>query len=157
MNQDEKYFKRVFQLYEEYINNNKRAIMAFCILNEIMDNLEEISLLEEFTKDEGLLKLFENNFIKYIEVANEQKKKLGLSGNFNDNELVIDDFTHKENVTKRLEFLSFIVTNIYFAFDFIPLLKKFLIENAVSPNDQYIFSDFIRNYISYSSQELSVK
>ena len=109
---------------------------------------ESIDIINDFIKDEHLLKLFENNYNLYI----EQSKNLLNKNNITEPEIIdkfiIDGFTHLENAKKRMEVYPFLVNKFYTSYDFLPFLKKVLIENAVSPNDQLIFYDFVKKYIS---------
>jgi hypothetical protein len=60
----------------------------------------------------------------------------------------VDGFSHLDNVQKRMEVYPFLINKLYTDYDFIPFLKGVLIDDPVSPNDQLIYYDFVKKYIS---------
>jgi len=147
---DKKYLKKIFDICENCIKNNEKTILSYSILFEVMDKLanEKIDIIDDFIKDEHLLKLFEDNYNLYIKQSKDLLKKNDITEPDIIDKYIIDGFTHLENVKKRMEVYPFLINKYYTSYDFLPFLKNVLIENAVSPNDQLIFYDFVKKYIS---------
>ena len=147
---DNKYLKKIFDMCENCIKNNEKIILSYLILLEIIGKEESKESLSDLIKDERWLKLFEDNYKLYIKEAKDilEKNKISLSdGEFIDN-YNINGFSHLMNVEFRMKIYKFLVNKMYKNYDFIPFLKKSLIEDFVSPNDQKIFYEFVKGYIS---------
>ena len=112
----------------------------------------------QLIKDNHLITLFENNLNKYLLKAKEEieKNKIPFTEGDTINNFVIDDYSHLDNIKKRLEILLFLINQFYPNYDFLPLLKNVLLTNPVGINDQLIFYDFIKNYISDNSHSNKV-
>ena len=152
VNRDDKYLEKVLEICENCLKNNENAILTYSILYEIMEKipLESSEPIKKLIKDNHLLNLFEDNFKLYINQAKEILKKNNIpnsDGKIID-KYIINGFTHLENIEKRMEIFPYLINLIYKDYDFLPFLKEVLITNAVSPNDQSIFYDFVKNYIS---------
>ena len=148
---DNKYLKKVFDICENSIKKNERTILSYAILFEIMDkiNCETNGLIQDFIQDRHLLNLFEDNFKLYIKQTKDSLAKVDIDSSDAENidKYIVDGFTHAENVKKRMEIYPYLVNKFYLDYDFLPFLKESLITNAVSPNDQSIFYDFVKSFI----------
>ena len=151
---DEKYLTKILSMCKNDLEQNNSSLAVLQILSKILNqytkSLLDITYLkkpvEEFVKDENLLKLYKDNFMLYIARIKEQiKSKPGLI-NY-DNEIV-DNYTHTINITKRIDFLNDWISLIYPSFDFVPFLKEILLINPVSKNDENIFYEFMQKFIS---------
>ena len=149
---NDNYLGKVLDICENCIKNNDRTILSYSILYEIMDKYinESNEKISEFIKDNHLLNLFEDNFHLYVKQAKELLTKNNIA--FSDGEIIdkyiFDGFSHLDNAQKRMEVYPFLINKLYTDYDFIPFLKEVLITNSVSPNDQLIFYDFVKKYIS---------
>ena len=149
---NDNYLGKVLDICENCIKNNDRTILSYSILYEIMDKYinESNEKINEFIKDNHLLKLFEDNFHLYVKQVKELLTKNNIT--FSDGEIIdkyiFDGFSHLDNAQKRMEVYPFLINKLYTDYDFIPFLKEVLITNSVSPNDQLIFYDFVKKYIS---------
>ena len=160
MKRDNKYLEKVLEICENCLIKNENSLLSYSILFQIMDKLSSSEYSEpiiNLVKDQRLLKLFEDNFRLYIKQAKELLEKNNISPS--DGEIIdkylINGFTHLDNIQKRIEIFPYLINYFYKDYDFLPFLKDVLINNAVSPNDQSIFFEFIKNYISnddYSSK-----
>ena len=106
---DKKYLKKIFDICENSIKNNKKTILSYSILFEIMDKFsdESIDIINDFIKDEHLLKLFEDNYNLYIIKAKELLNKNNITEPDIIDKYIIDGFTHVDNVKKRMEIYPF--------------------------------------------------
>jgi len=149
---NDNYLGKVLDICENCIKNNDRTILSYSILSEIMDKYinETNEKIAEFIKDKHLLNLFEDNFHLYVKQVKELLTKNNIT--FSDGEIIdkyiFDGFSHLDNAQKRMEVYPFLINKLYTDYDFIPFLKEVLITNSVSPNDQLIFYDFVKKYIS---------
>ena len=152
IDKDRKYLKKVLDICKEKVLKNEKTILSYSIIFEVMDKYAEDSgeIIGEFTKDKSLLKLFEENFNLYIKQAKEylSKKNIPFSEGESIDKFIIDGFSHLDNVKKRMKVFPILINKFYTDYDFLPFLREILIENAVSPNDQLIFYDFVKKYIS---------
>ena len=154
---DNKYLKKIFDICENSIKKNERTILSYSILFEIMDkiNCETNEIVGDFIKDRHLLNLFEDNFKLYIKQTKDllEKNNMGSSDANIIDKYIVDGFTHYENVKKRMEIYPYLVNKFYLDYDFIPFLKNVLLTNAVSPNDQTIFCDFVKKFIDNNDNQ----
>ena len=147
---DDKYLKNVLDICENYIKNNDKTILSYSILTEIMEKYLNNEKINEFTKDQHLLHLFEDNFKLYVKQTKEllAKNNISFSEGEKIDKFIVDGFSHLDNVQKRMDVYPFLINKLYTDYDFIPFLKGVLIDNPVSPNDQLIYYDFVKKYIS---------
>ena len=155
LDNDEKCISKVLNFCEKNLNDNHKTLFNYSILFHIIKKylVENNSIQKEpikyfITNDDHLLNLFKKNFYDYISKA--KKETEGKNAKDIDN-YIIDSYTHKQNFQKRMEYFTFLINNFYTKFDFLPFVKDILINNFVSPNDQLIFYDFIKNYILNTS------
>jgi hypothetical protein len=117
-----------------------------------MDHSQSSSVktIFDFIKNEHLLNLYKDNFYLYIKQAKEQLTKNNISLTEGDiiDKYIFDGFSHLDNILKRMEFFPHLINVFYKDFNFLPFLKDVLITNAVSPNDQLIFYDFVEKYLN---------
>ena len=149
---DEDYVKKVINICENCLKTNERAIMSYSILYQVMDHSQSSSVkaIFDFIKNEHLLNLYKDNFYLYIKQAKEQLTKNNISLTEGDiiDKYIFDGFSHLDNILKRMEFFPHLINVFYKDFNFLPFLKDVLITNAVSPNDQLIFYDFVEKYLN---------
>ena len=155
---NDKYLKKVLEICENSIENNDKTIPSFSILEEILkkniiqkeEKNEEKEVIKEFIKDNHLISLFEKNLKLYLQKAKEifEKNKIPFTDGELISKYIIDEYTHFDNIKKRLDILPFLIDKYYPEYDFLPFLKEVLISNPVGVDDQLIFYDFIKKYIS---------
>jgi len=149
---DEEYLQKILNICENCLKTNERAIMSYSIIYQIMENSKNNSVktLLDFIKNEHLLNLYKDNFLLYIKQAKELLTKNNISLNDGDiiDKYIFDGFSHLDNILKRMEFFPYLINVFYKDFNFLPFLKDILIANAVSPNDQLIFYDFVEKYLN---------
>ena len=144
------YLKKVLDICENYIKNNDKTILSYSILTEIMEKYLNNEKINDFTKDQHLLHLFEDNFNLYVKQTKEllSKNNISFSEGEKIDKFIVDGFSHLDNVQKRMDVYPFLINKLYTDYDFIPFLKGVLITDPVSPNDQLIFYDFVKKYIT---------
>ena len=147
---NDNYLKTVLDICENYIKNNDKTILSYSILTEIMEKYLNNEKINDFTKDQHLLHLFEDNFNLYVKQAKEllTKSNIAFSEGEKIDKLIVDGFSHLDNVQKRMDVYPFIINKLYTDYDFIPFLKGVLVTDPVSPNDHIIFYDFVKKYIT---------
>jgi hypothetical protein len=147
---NDNYLKTVLDICENYIKNNDKTILSYSILTEIMEKYLNNQKINDFTKDQHLLHLFEDNFNLYVKQAKEllTKSNIAFSEGEKIDKLIVDGFSHLDNVQKRMDVYPFIINKLYTDYDFIPFLKGVLVTDPVSPNDHIIFYDFVKKYIT---------
>jgi len=154
---DDKYLKKILSICENGIEKNKNCIQCYNIIIYIfqyhymkINNGGTLnSVITEFTKENHIINLFENNFKMYLAKAKEilEKNKIPFTEGETISKYIIDDFTHNDNIQKRLDILPLLI-NEYPDYDFLSFLKNILIINPINSNDQLIFYDFIKKFIS---------
>ena len=144
------YLKKVLDICENYIKNNDKTILSYSILTEIMEKYLNNEKINDFIKDQHLLHLFEDNFNLYVKQTKEllSKNNISFSEGEKIDKFIVDGFSHLDNIKKRMDVYPFLINKLYTDYDFIPFLKGVLITDPVSPNDQVIFYDFVKKYIS---------
>ena len=159
---DEKYLEKILSMCENDLKSNNSSLIVLQILSSLIDKFilsfnDVIYLktsLKDFTNNDNLLTLYKNNFSQYIsrikEVINKNKKDGGIDGETieNNDNLVIDNYTHIVNIHKRIEFLFDCITLIYPSFDFVAYLKEILLDKPVSVNDGAVFYQFMEKFIT---------
>ena len=154
---NEIFLEKIINICENSLAKNENSILSYSLLFELLANINQeiYPKLQEFIKEKKLLKIFENNFRLYTEQANEIMKQKGIA--FNEGKLrdecIIDNFTHYENVKRRVEILSNMMKTYYKDYDFIPFLKEVLIDKSVSPNDELIFYKFVEFHLMNNEEE----
>ena len=147
---------KLLEMCETDLKNNNSSLIVFAIL-ELLIKKYVISFagfnidyacqkepLKNFLDDEHLLNLFKNNCYNYL----NKIKILSSNSNTEIDNIIVDGFTHKINMEKRLIFLNTLITEIYPSFDFLPFLKEILIDKAVSHNDRKLFYEVLKEFIS---------
>ena len=159
---DDNYLKKILSMCENDLKSNNSSLIVLQILSSLIDKFTVSSTsviylkqdLEDFTKNDNLLILYKNNFSQYIsrikEVINKNKKDEEMDGEAlgNNDNLVIDNYSHIVNIHKRIEFLIDWITLIYPSFDFVAYLKEILLDKPVSVNDGAIFYQFMEKFIT---------
>ena len=149
---DKKYLKKVFDICEKYIEKKKKTISSYSILFEMIDKFwdekNENEIIKDFIKDKHLLTLFEDNFKLYVIQTKNLLKKNGISEANIIDKYIIDGISHLENIKKRMEVYAYLINKFYTDYEFTPFLKDVLLNDPVCPNDELIFYDFLKNYIT---------
>ena len=150
VSKDDKCLQKVLEICENCLKKNENSLLSYSILFEIMDKIHNNSEpIENLKKEKHLIDMFEDNFKLYTKQAKEllEHNKIPSSDGDIIDKYLINGFPHSENIKKRMELFPYLI-NYYKDYDFLPFLKEVLVNNAVSPNDQSIFFEFIKNYIS---------
>ena len=156
---NEKCLKKILNICENGLEKNENSIQCFMIISSILnffnqensDNKEELKeVINEFTKDNHLINLLENNLKLYLAKAKEilEKNKISPEQGDNNKKLLIDNFSHEDNIKKRLDILPYLINEYYPDYDFLPFLKNILVINPIESSDQLLFYDFIKKFIS---------
>ena len=148
---------RLFELYKEYFNTNCKSLIPLELITDLLKSDLVINIFWDkdpnfeatnedlmnylLDKDKPLIKIFEDIFIKYYSE---------LKGN-KDNNINIYKYTHESNIKILLNFLL-AISNIYpYYNDFIQLLKLYLLDEPIYPDDKKYFYEFIEEYYSYDN------
>ena len=156
MNNDENYIIKVLEICQQSLIENKHTLICNSLILEIFNNYVTINYnddkitykclkgqLEDFLKDGHLLKIFEDNFEKYMEIAKEKC----ISEDIHEASLLkVDGFDHVKNVEGRFSFLNSLTNGIYPNYDFTLKLKKLFIDNPVFPDDKSLFFKYMDYY-----------
>ena len=163
LDRDDKYIEKVLSICENCLINNNKALLSYSILFQIIKKYSEKDdegnlictkdPINNFIINDHLLNLFKDNFYKYISIAKETITKENYTEDID--KLIIDNFTHLQNIKKRMECFLLLINNFYTEFDFLPFAQDVLIDKAVSPNDQLIFYDFVKDYISNNEDSVN--
>ena len=157
VNRDDKYLIKVLKICEDCLKKNENSILSYVILCEIIQRItiETSEPIQNLIKDRYLLKLFEDNFYLYIKQVKELLEKNNISSTDGEiiDKYIFNGFTHLDNIKKRMEIYYELIDGLYKDYDFLPFLKEVLITKAVSPNDQLIFFNFVKKYLSSDDNE----
>ena len=160
---EEKNISKILEMIENDLKNNHSSLILYQILSIILDRYTAITseeifylkdCLKEFTKDEHLLNIFKNNFYDYIKKAKEALQNNKKEPKDDNDNIIIDNYSHVINIQKRINFLKDWIIIIYPNFDFVPFLKEVLLDNPISINDKNIFYEFIKKYLSKSDEKV---
>jgi len=155
---DPNLYYELFMLYKEKIERNTSNLLSYELLIDLFQsfitinyrknppfNINNIKLLNYLSDaDKPLIKNFENDFRNYF---NNIKRIADLNN--------IDKINHENNIKIRLNFL-YEITRIYPDYDFISLIKSFLIDEPVFPEDKKYLYDFLEKYCSYDNNEVYI-
>lgn len=134
-NKGDKYVQNVIGMCVDCLKQNKHAVLSYKMLNKYlyeMNNKEIIiTPVHELVENGFLLTIYEDNFKTYKEKAREIFEK-------DPNTMLIDDFTHLDNIKVRCEFLKVII-QLYPDFNFVGFLIEILLKNPVKPEDREFF------------------
>ena len=151
----ENFAQRIIKFCEDSLNSNNNAISIFYFLTKLSnkyknefssynDNNDFISKsIHQLIDNEKLLNIFKNNCILYKEKAKEEAKKVE-PGNI----LMINGFTHTENMKYRITFLTKSIPIYYNNYDIFELLKKFCLKEPIYKTDKLLFYDSMKDFIS---------
>ena len=159
----EKYSFIVIDSCENNLKANKNVLAAFYVLEKIIERYKKNIKINSEDDDNGnnnnndfinksihklidndkLLNLFKNNFLLYKKTAKESIKE-----NKHQKNLIIEGYTHEDNMKNRVMFLIKIIPMLYPKLDFFELLKEICIHEPVYESDKYVFYDFMKKYIS---------
>ena len=154
MDNDENYLIKVLEICEDQIKENKHTLICNSLILELFKHFIKFNpnqeppyqclkdSLNNFLKDEHLIKIFEENFTNYINIVKEKLKSPNIK---TVEEIFIDGFNHKNNIDGRLAFLLSII-KIYPNYDFIYKLKELLIDNPAAKEDNKYFFTFMSRY-----------
>ena len=160
LNDHELRFK-LFQLYKENLNINSHCLISYALMINLLnyeleynkrisdDNLQfqsKNNKLMNFLLDtkRPLIEIFEKNLNNYL---TEAKRNI-------DNIVNIYKFDHNDNMKIRLKFL-YELTNIYQDYNFLPLLKKILLDEPIFPDDKKYFYVLLNDYCSNENDEIN--
>ena len=167
----EKYAQIEIDIFENDLKKNKNVLPIYFLLDKIVEKYRKNILInsennknrindsdyiyksiDKLINNDKLLKLFKDNIFFYKKMAKENTKETS-----NQNNLIIDGFTHEENMKYRVLFLIKSIQTLYPKFDFFELLKNICINNPVFQSDKLFFYDFIKKYILENDSTNSTK
>ena len=152
-----KCYKNVLAIYfllekiiEKYKNNIIIENPNNLIKEENTDNSNDFinKAIHKIIDYEKLLNLFKDNFLSY-----KKKAKENIKENQKEKDLIIDGYTHEENMKNRVLFLIKIIPILYPKFDFFELLKDICLHEPVFQSDKLFFYDFMKKFITETSSK----
>ena len=166
---DEICCKRIFDIFETKLKENKKVLFVFFLLEKIIEknktkiknrNENEINEEKDFIRDEifnlvdndKLLILFKDNFESYKKRAKEAINNI-KDEKINEKNLIIDDYNHENNMKYRMLFLINIIPKLYPKFDFFSLMKEICLVDPIFESDKSFFYDFMEKFISEGSKD----
>ena len=137
---DDNLFNELFELYKDNIDKKTNCLLSYQLITELLkkkglSEKEKISLKTIFEED------FKNYFDEIKRIANT---------NIND----VDKINHKNNISIRLNFL-YELTRLYEKYNFTSLLKSYLIEDPIFPDDYNYIFEFLEKYCSNENNEIN--
>jgi len=157
MEKDENYIKNVLEICENNIKNNHHSLICNAIIIQLINNYVEEDPNEnlpyickkkcfnDFFKEEHLMKIFEENFSNYMDIA---RKELASKSQKEIDMIIIDGENHNTNIGGRLSFLLILSKKIYPNYNYIPKIKALLLDNPSTPYDKDLFYDFTTKFFS---------
>ena len=154
-----KCYKNVLAVYfllekiiEKYKNNIIIENSNNLINEENTDNSNDFinKAIHKMIDNEKLLNLFKDNFLSY-----KKKAKENIKENQKEKDLIIDGYTHEDNMKNRVLFLIKIIPILYPKFDFFELLKDICLHEPAFQSDKLLFYDFMKKFITESSKNIS--
>ena len=135
MIKDENYLIKVIEIFENNLKNNEHTLICIDLIINILNSFIKINpnqnppyecdknCLNDFLKDNHLMKIYEENFTNYINIA---KAKFDSKTQKEIDSIIIDGYNHTSNIEGRFKLLKFLINNIYQNYDFFPKLKVLL-------------------------------
>ena len=161
---DEYYLPKILEICQDSVRNNKHTLICYSMIIALFEKYIIVSnqnedppyrclkpTLNDFLRDEHLLKIFIVNFNDYITTAKEEVKNLKKEEY---SKLMIDGFSHDKNIDGRLAFLTKLLNMVYPNFDFIDDLTKLLLDIPVFPEDKQYFYRFFKEYCFPKNKDL---
>ena len=134
----------IFFLLDKIIEHNKNHIYINSDNNnENNDNDFINKSIHNLIDNDKLLNLFKDNTLLYKKQAKEIVKE-----NKNEKNLIVEGYTHEDNMKNRILFLIKIIPILYPKFDFFKLLKEICLQDPVFQSDKLLFYDFMKKFIS---------
>jgi hypothetical protein len=147
---------------KEMIGKNHHSLLGIKLLRKYLNQCVGASVagltttrtavIEWLVSDENLLKVVFDNFEWYYEKAREEKKMKG------EGEILIERYTHVENVHERVDFLGYLLTNCAPSYrmpiEYYYKLWKMMYEEPVSPDDSQVLFIFLK-FIASDSASVS--
>ena len=124
--------------WKKWIKNGK--------MDKKWKNEQKMEKWKKLIDNDKLLNLYKDNFLLYKKIAKESIKE-----GQKENNLIIDKYTHAENMKNRVLFLIQIIPILYPNFDFFELLKEICLHEPVFQSDKLFLYDFMKKYISESN------
>ena len=157
---EEKYSQIQIEIYENDLKLNKNVLPIYFVMDKIIEKYKNNILadteennannnfinrtIKSLTDNNKLLNIFTENFISYKKKAKDDSKYK------NEKSLIIDGFSHEDNMKYRVLFLIKVIPILYPKFYFFELLKEICLNNPVYQSDKLFFYDFMKNFISES-------
>ena len=169
---DEICCKRIFEICENKLKENKKVLFVFFLLEKIIEKNKskinnkknnEINVEKDFISDEisnlvdnnKLLILFKDNFESYKKRAKEAiNNNIKDDKKINEKTLIIDDYNHESNMKYRILFLINIIPKLYPQFDFFSLMKEICLVDPIFESDKSFFYDFMEKFISEGNKDI---
>ena len=161
----EKYSQIEINIFENDLKLNKNVLPIYFLLDKIVEkynkniiinseNNEIINNNDDFINksihrlidDDNLLKLFKDNFLLYKNIAKEKSKNCK-----NEQNLIIDGFSHEDNMKFRVLFLIKSIPILYPKFNFFEFLKEICLNGPVFQSDKLFFYEFMKKFILESN------
>lgn len=155
MIKDENYLIKVIEIFENNLKNNEHTLVCNELIIKILNSFIKKdpnknppyeclkSCLNDFLKDDHLMKIYEDNFTNYLNIA---KTKFNSKSQKEIDEIIIDGYNHAYNINGRLKLLKFLINNIYSNYDFFPKLKELFLNNPSTPLDSKYYYQFLMDF-----------
>ena len=157
MIKDENYLIKVIEIFENNLKNNEHTLICIDLIINILNSFIKINpnqnppyecdknCLNDFLKDNHLMKIYEENFTNYINIA---KAKFDSKTQKEIDSIIIDGYNHTSNIEGRFKLLKFLINNIYQNYDFFPKLKELFLNNPSTPSDKKFYIHFMKDIFS---------
>ena len=157
MKKDENYLIKVIEIFENSLKNNEHSLVCNELIinilktflkkdpNQNLPYICEKNCINDFLKDDHLMKIYEDNFTNYINIA---KTKFNSKNQKEIDTIIIDGYNHENNIGERLKLLKFLINKIYPNYDFFPKLKEIFLNNSSTPSDKKYYYHFLKDFFS---------
>ena len=157
MKKDENYLIKVIEIFENNLKNNEHTLICIDLIINILNSFIakepnqnppykcEKNCLNDFLKEDHLMKIYEDNFTNYINIA---RSKFDSKTQKEIDAIIIDGYNHAYNIEGRFKLLKFLINNIYQTYDFFPKLKELFLNNPSTPSDKKYYYKFMMDFFS---------
>ena len=144
----------IFYLLDKIVEKYKKNIVINSENNETINNNDDFinKSIHKLIDNDNLLNLFKDNFLFYKDLAKEKAKSCKT-----EKDLIIDGFSHEDNMKFRVSFLIKSIHILYPKFEFFDLLKEICLNEPIFQSDKLFFYEFMKKFISERGNSESSK